>query len=223
MTKTNLLAITLLVALIFASASIASAWTPPLSTPPNDNVDAPVNVGNASQNKQGVLSLGGLGVFGSALITSTAGYNLPSSLQLGVNGKIGATAYCDKAGNNCVSTLGGGTSAQGSARAWVTFRNIGGTVSKIGDSYGVESVSSAGGTPNFLAWDTLIKLDGPLLASNYAVVASPAYVSGSGRYNGNVLDWVCIWSKVSEDTIGVHCAYPGYGAYGNSIVSVVVF
>ena len=51
--------------------------------------------------------MGGLGVFGSALITSTAGYTLPTSLNLGVNGKIGAKQYCDEKGNNCVSTLGG--------------------------------------------------------------------------------------------------------------------
>jgi hypothetical protein len=76
-------------------------------------------VGNIAQDKVGVLTLGGLGVFGSALITSSAGYTLPSSLQLGVNGKIGAKQYCDEKGNNCVSTLGGtsGTSAAATPHA----------------------------------------------------------------------------------------------------------
>ncbi|MES2409081.1 MAG: hypothetical protein V4509_02130, partial [Patescibacteria group bacterium] len=75
--------------------------------PPNGNTPAPINVSALAQDKLGVLTVGGLGVFGPTLITSTAGYVLPTSLSLGVNGKVGATAYCDEKGNNCVTTLGG--------------------------------------------------------------------------------------------------------------------
>ena len=224
---------TFFIGLIIGSVSLSyAAWTAPTATPPNDNVAAPINVSSMTQDKVGVLTLGGLGVFGSALITSSAGYTLPTNLNLGVNGKIGAKQYCDERGNNCLSIMGGGggsastsatSNSSGTSKAWVTFRNIGGTVTKVGDSYGVQSVASAAGVTNFLAWDTIITLDQPLLSSNYAVVASPAFNAGEGRYNGTVLDWVCIWSKVSSSSIGVHCAYPGYGAYGNSIVSVVVF
>ncbi|MBU3668557.1 MAG: hypothetical protein FGM57_01160 [Candidatus Taylorbacteria bacterium] len=218
---------TLFIVGIVCSASMVAAWTNPTGTPPQNNVAAPLNVSNVAQNKQGVLTVGGLGIFGPAIITPTAGYSLPSSLNLGVNGKIGASAYCDKNGNNCVSTLAGGVATtanvSGSSKAWVTFRNIGGTISQVGDAYGVTSVTNGKGVSNFSAYDTIIKLDSPLLTGGFAVVASPAYDSGSGYYKGSVLDWVCIWSKISSDTIGVHCAYPGYGQYGNSIVSVVVF
>ncbi|MES2409085.1 MAG: hypothetical protein V4509_02150 [Patescibacteria group bacterium] len=104
--------ITFFIGLIIGSVSFSyAAWTAPTDTPPNGNVAAPINVSNLAQDKAGVLTTGGLGVFGSALITSTAGYKLPTTLQLGVNGKVGATAYCDQNGNNCVATLGGGGGA----------------------------------------------------------------------------------------------------------------
>jgi hypothetical protein len=116
----------------------------------------------------------------------------------------------------------GGTGVSSNIRAWVTYRNIGGTVNIIGNPYGVQSAWSGAGVTNFLNYDTIITLKEPLLDSNYAVVVSPAFNSGSGYYNWSVLDWVCVWSKISSTSLGVHCGYPGYGAYGNSIVSVAV-
>jgi hypothetical protein len=97
----SLLALTLLTSASFVYAD----WKPPTATPPNENVAAPINVSGNAQDKAGVLTLGGLGVFGSALITSTGGYTLPSSLSLGVNGYVGAKGYCDEKGNNCVSLI----------------------------------------------------------------------------------------------------------------------
>ncbi|MES2224340.1 MAG: hypothetical protein V4469_05425 [Patescibacteria group bacterium] len=99
---------TFFVGFIIGSVSLTYAtWTAPTAIPPNGNTAAPINVSNLSQDKLGVLTVGGLGVFGPALITSTAGYVLPATLSLGVNGKVGATAYCDEKGSNCVTTLGG--------------------------------------------------------------------------------------------------------------------
>lgn len=209
--------------------AIAGAWRGPTHQPPAGNVAAPVNISSSAQSKQGTLGVGGLGVFGKAFISPTAGYTPAANLQLGVNGAIGASAYCDRNGQNCVTSLGvtsaTGTeaAAPGAARAWATFKNVGGSASLIGDAYGVRSVGSAAGVSNFAYYDTIVSFEEPVLASGYAVVASPAFNSGSGRLDGAVLDWVCIWSKVSDSSLGVHCAYPGYGAYGNSIVSVVVF
>jgi hypothetical protein len=96
--------------ILFASVPLLYAWTGPASTPPGGNVGAPVNISSASQNKTGVLGLGGLAVFGKSLFTNTSGYSLPSSnpnMLIGVNGLIGAKGYCDENGNNCVTTLGG--------------------------------------------------------------------------------------------------------------------
>lgn len=104
-----------LVGLIIGSVSLSYAsWSAPTQTAPNGNTPAPINVGTLAQDKAGVLTLGGLGVFGSALITSTAGYTLPTSLQFGVNGKVGAKEYCDEKGENCVATLGGASGSTSS-------------------------------------------------------------------------------------------------------------
>ncbi|MES2409083.1 MAG: hypothetical protein V4509_02140 [Patescibacteria group bacterium] len=111
--------ITFFIGLIIGSVSFSyAAWTAPTDTPPNGNVAAPINVSNLAQDKAGVLTTGGLGVFGSELITTTAGYTLPSNLNLGVNGYVGAKGYCDEKGKNCVTTLGGssgGVSTSGGA------------------------------------------------------------------------------------------------------------
>ncbi len=109
------------------------------------------------------------------------------------------------------------------AKAWVTYVNLGGNVTIQGESFGVQSIAN-GTSSGMFGYDTVIELSDEILNQNYAVVVSPAYSDGgSGYYNGHVLDWVCIWNKVSSRKIGVHCAYPGYGAYGNSKVSVIVY
>lgn len=100
--------------MLFAGVPLLYAWTGPTATPPAGNVASPVNVGAVSQNKSGVLGLGGLAVFGKSLFSATGGYTLPSSkpdMLVGVNGAIGAAQYCDQYGNNCVSTLAGGVTS----------------------------------------------------------------------------------------------------------------
>jgi hypothetical protein len=134
---------TLFIFTIITSVSIAyGQWSAPTATPPNDNTPAPINVSANAQDKAGVLTLGGLGVFGSALITPAGGYTLPSNLNLGVNGNVGAKAYCDEKGQNCVSTLGGASistsysSGSGASSRAVAIRRSGYTLpvrSSIGD------------------------------------------------------------------------------------------
>ena len=100
--------------ILFAGVPLIYAWTGPASTPPAGNVSAPVNIGASSQNKSGVLGLGGLAVFGKTLITQVSGYSLPTAntnMLLGVNGAIGASQSCDQNGQNCVTTLGGAMSS----------------------------------------------------------------------------------------------------------------
>jgi len=204
---------------------VAGAWTDAPLDPPSDNIAAPINVGDIFQIKEGGLQLRGLFVEGKGVF-STSTYSIPSNTTLAVNGAVSANTYCDVNGMNCKSSSdvgGAAAGAAGVAKAWVTFRNINGAVAVQGTSHGVTSVASAAGVPNHAAWDTVITLDQPLLASNYAVLVVPSQNDGSARYNGTVLDWVCMWNKVASNKIGVHCAYPGYGAYGNSIASVVVF
>jgi hypothetical protein len=47
----------LLLGAFVLSAAAAGVWTPPTNTPPNGNVDAPVNVGDTGQAKTGLLGL----------------------------------------------------------------------------------------------------------------------------------------------------------------------
>jgi hypothetical protein len=105
--KDSKLYLVLVVGVLFIlSTSFVKAWTDPIAVPPGGNTPAPINVGSVQQNKQGMLSLGGLGVFGPGLVTPTAGYLLPPKLIFGVNGSLGAKEYCDEKGQNCVKTLG---------------------------------------------------------------------------------------------------------------------
>ncbi len=121
----------LVAALALGFVALAGAWTAPGQAAPGGNTAAPINVGTRAQSKQGTLGLGGLGVFGKALVTPAAGYSLPANLQLGVNGAVGATAYCDAAGQNCVTALGtspstaSGTPVTGSSWANVSLDETG--------------------------------------------------------------------------------------------------
>lgn len=72
-------------ALVIFGAFAVFAWTGPLSAPPSGNVDAPINVGNDSQVKDGPLSVGGLSVYGGALVTgnvTAAGFFHSSDARL---------------------------------------------------------------------------------------------------------------------------------------------
>lgn len=103
-TKENLLSVVASL-ILFASVPVVLAWTSPASTPPNDNVPAPVNVGSNYQIKQGKLGLFAPDAFLRISNTDTylpAPTNQLSSLLLGVNGKVGADKYCDEWGNNCI-------------------------------------------------------------------------------------------------------------------------
>ena len=66
-------ALSLLVFAIVLFAAASYSWTGPTGTAPNSNVDAPINVGTASQVKSGALSVNGLSVYGSQYISGTLG------------------------------------------------------------------------------------------------------------------------------------------------------
>ena len=58
----------LTIGLILFSALTAAAWTGPSSSPPNNNVSAPLNVGTLSQVKNGNIGVNGLAVYGNSLL-----------------------------------------------------------------------------------------------------------------------------------------------------------
>jgi len=113
--KAFILALVLVVGIQYVFAD----WTDPSATPPGNNTDAPINVGDTQQQKLGSLFLNtdtsdpytiGLGVFGQSVfngpvqVDTTGTYSVPSTLSVGVNGAVGATEYCDQNGNNCVNS-----------------------------------------------------------------------------------------------------------------------
>lgn len=51
---------------------IGATWSDPTGTPPNNNVDAPLNTGSTAQVKNGSLSVDGLTVFGSQIMHQSA-------------------------------------------------------------------------------------------------------------------------------------------------------
>ena len=62
----------------------ASAWSGPTANPPSGNVAAPINVGSASQTKNGSLGVNGLAVFGNSLLQASSYLNWGA--VAGVNG-----------------------------------------------------------------------------------------------------------------------------------------
>lgn len=90
--------------IILGTQMAVAAWTPPPSSPPNGNVEAPINVGSNAQAKNGsVLSgstfnVGGtlssdvLSVFGTAYLGGNVGINIPNpTAKLQVQGNGGAS------------------------------------------------------------------------------------------------------------------------------------
>ena len=88
--KSVIIVLVLVVGVSYASA----AWTNPPSTPPNGNVDAPINVGSLLQVKSGSLGLGGLALAGdfkflpTGLTPPTTGQVLMADSSDLSNGKV---------------------------------------------------------------------------------------------------------------------------------------
>ncbi len=117
MTRTTPIALaTLVVGVLLAAGGsyLFAAWSGPTQTPPNGNVEAPVNVGPVGQEKLGMFAAlggvfrnGGLSINTSLLSDGSASPN-GAALKLDVEGAVGATKYCDENGENCFTARGGG-------------------------------------------------------------------------------------------------------------------
>jgi len=59
-TITKLSIIAIIIGSVFIANGLILAWTSPSATPPDNNVDAPINVGPDSQYKSGALGIGGV-------------------------------------------------------------------------------------------------------------------------------------------------------------------
>jgi len=106
----------------FALAAMAGSWSAPGSTPPNGNVDAPINVGSSFQEKLGTLMVHGLSINGGFLFNPggsiSAGQVLTAKDSIGTvgwttlatggeGGGGGNTVLTGSVGGGCY--IGGGT------------------------------------------------------------------------------------------------------------------
>src|ERR1700674_129068 len=90
------------------SAVVAMAWTGPTSAPPNGNADAPINVGNVTQFKNG-----NLGLWGNILLAANGGSYLnfgatPGPTGYGIRDYNGTLEFKSTGGgwNNLSNTIG---------------------------------------------------------------------------------------------------------------------
>lgn len=110
--KTILLFVGVAIATVISYVS-AGTWSNPTASQqivngvPSGNVDAPVNVGTSTQDKDGMLTVVGFKSWKPAAIFDDFydGYVMPSNLTLAVNGPVGAKEYCDENGENCINKL----------------------------------------------------------------------------------------------------------------------
>lgn len=93
---------------------IGAAWTPSPANPPSNNADAPINVSDTTQTREGRLNLysGGTTVPTSTTMLRTNGNIWAGNISI-AGAQMRSPRYCDEVGANCfdasdVST-GGGT------------------------------------------------------------------------------------------------------------------
>lgn len=90
-----------ILAVVLTVNYLNAAWTGPTASAPNNNVDAPVNIGSTAQVKAGGLSIdsnfsvAGWSIFGNNEKSADG------DLTVDVEGKIGADEYCNGEGVNC--------------------------------------------------------------------------------------------------------------------------
>ncbi|MEO5646358.1 MAG: hypothetical protein ABIO57_01140 [Candidatus Paceibacterota bacterium] len=73
--KKNLSQLLLLIPMLIFSAGLTAAYTPPVATPPQDNTDAPLDVGTADQVKDGDLAVTTFEARGNAYLAKDTFFN----------------------------------------------------------------------------------------------------------------------------------------------------
>ena len=98
---------------ILFSALFSFAWTGPISSPPNGNVDAPINVGTTAQFKNG-----NIGLYGNILLAANGG----SYLNFGSTSGSGGYGIRDNNGTLEFKSTGGTPSDGICARSIISRR-----------------------------------------------------------------------------------------------------
>jgi hypothetical protein len=129
----------------FALAAMAGSWSAPGSTPPNGNVDAPINVGSSFQEKLGALMVHGLSINGGFMFNPGGSISAGQVLTAKDNiGTVGWTAPTTGGGGATTGSIGGGCHIRG--------MEISGTpVSKV-DCFGNAAYDGNYGLGGDLSW-----------------------------------------------------------------------
>src|SRR3989344_5195872 len=80
-----------------AGLSYAASWTGPTANPPNDNADAPINIGSATQVKGGSLGVDGFSAFSKAIFYNTIQIKggAPGEGKFLISDAAGNARWCD--------------------------------------------------------------------------------------------------------------------------------
>ena len=94
--------IAIIIGSVFIVNGLILAWTSPVSTPPADNVGAPINIGTDSQYKSGALGVGGVfHGYSSAIFDGNVIADIPTAdnhlaTKAYVDAQSGGGVTCDK-------------------------------------------------------------------------------------------------------------------------------
>jgi hypothetical protein len=169
-----------------ASLVSGALWTGPISTPPNSNVEAPINVGGISQVKDGALGVGSLAVFGNSYVQEKLGIGVINPAQkLDVSGYVrGSSGIC--IGNDCRTswpetgiptppTCTGSNALQWSGSAWGCVAIQTTSPPKTYSSCTAKNVSNVGNCPAtaHLGYCTIPS------TTNYIDTCSSSYCTGA--------------------------------------------
>lgn len=168
----------------FALAAVAGTWTPPTTTPPGGNVDAPINVGLTEQFKLGPLRVN----------TNTTNPVAPIGLILGgkiqiVDGNQAAgkvlVSDANGVGSWASSTASGGGGGSGTSPVAYFYWNYD-NADKIGDTYNVSTVTRGSD-----ASIVTVTFQTPLTGNAYVVTCNGGTYFGEGAP---------VWTNAYEKT-----------------------
>ncbi len=179
-----------LVALTFVLGTITYAWTgAPEGTPPANNVDAPVNVGVATQLKSGALGIDGLfRSYGSAIFDGGVKISTGSGLGKILTSDAAGNASWTSTSSLGISGVGDVTSITGGAC------EVGQVVQSISATGTVTCGVDAGGGTGFSG--ILRPLEGKEITCNITQGGAVAG-RGYGKVEGGVFKARVVWASIA--------------------------